>query len=160
MTAYNPQQRTQFSHEQELKRLEESFQFLQKQREMITQEKHLVKKLQHQFQVSDEVGAQTGKRNVEPRGLPWTWGQYKFCPSVRLPDRARERRPQRIELVQSTRNSVQYILCLILSVSVEFSLFFSLLNTEFLEGFHWTHRELPVSAFQDIGFKGVHHRAW
>ncbi|KAM7330758.1 hypothetical protein ACRRTK_009947 [Alexandromys fortis] len=36
----------------ELKRLEESFQFLQKQREMVMQEKHLVQKLQHHFQVS------------------------------------------------------------------------------------------------------------
>ncbi|XP_057612654.1 disks large homolog 5-like [Chionomys nivalis] len=38
--------------QQELKRLEESFQFLQKQREMVMQEKHLVKKLQHHFQVT------------------------------------------------------------------------------------------------------------
>ncbi|KAH0504371.1 Disks large-like protein 5 [Microtus ochrogaster] len=38
--------------QQELKRLEESFQFLQKQREMVMQEKHLVQKLQHHFQVS------------------------------------------------------------------------------------------------------------
>ncbi|KAM7330750.1 hypothetical protein ACRRTK_009939 [Alexandromys fortis] len=37
--------------QQELKRLEESFQFLQKQREMVMQEKHLVQKLWHHFQV-------------------------------------------------------------------------------------------------------------
>ncbi|XP_049989188.1 disks large homolog 5-like [Alexandromys fortis] len=50
--------------QQELKRLEESFQFLQKQREMVMQEKHLVQKLQHHFQVS-QMRSKTHQTHLE-----------------------------------------------------------------------------------------------
>nr|XP_048286128.1 disks large homolog 5-like isoform X3 [Myodes glareolus] len=50
--------------QQELKRLEESSQFLQKQREMVMQEKHLVKKLQHHFQVS-QMRSKTPQTHLE-----------------------------------------------------------------------------------------------
>ncbi|KAM7330757.1 hypothetical protein ACRRTK_009946 [Alexandromys fortis] len=56
--------KTQFSHQQELKRLEESIQFLQKQREMVMQEKHLVQKLQHHFQVS-QMRSETLQTHLE-----------------------------------------------------------------------------------------------
>lgn len=52
MTVCNPPVRKQSSNEQEFKRLEESLQFLQKQKEMVTQERDLAEKLQHDFEVS------------------------------------------------------------------------------------------------------------
>ncbi|KAM7330752.1 hypothetical protein ACRRTK_009941 [Alexandromys fortis] len=50
--------------QQELKRLEESSQFLQKQREMVMKERHLVQKLQHHFQVS-QMRSETQQTHVE-----------------------------------------------------------------------------------------------
>ena len=52
MTVCSPPLRTQFSNEQELKRLEERLQFLLKQKEVITPEKDMAENLQHHFDTS------------------------------------------------------------------------------------------------------------
>ncbi|XP_076400422.1 disks large homolog 5-like isoform X3 [Peromyscus maniculatus bairdii] len=112
----------QNQQQEEQQRMEERLQSLLKQRELVTQQKHLALKLQHLLTVSQ----------MEPRvklgyGANWVPCTRALCPlwafayqqDSLLQAWVDQLRTQRIMLVPSTRTSVQQTLCLILPGSVD-----------------------------------------